>query len=277
MFVAFQCRADDSPFTYPEIRRLQNAAELMDDSLTRCRRANLLSSQAKLDYLAVASRGLAHDLNNLLTPISSFFIHVDQSLHTDSTVAEVYSSARRSVQMMTEYVRETLFFCQRMTPKFECTSLEELFARVTRATADRANAKSIRILTQCSPAETIMADRVLLERALVNLVHNSIDASPIGGIVQIAVCQRTAESVRIDVIDEGSGIADEHITRVCDPYFTTKTFTTSAGGLGLGLTISEKIVLLHSGRLSVSSRLNKGTTITVEIPLAQNTLPPDTA
>lgn len=261
------------PYTYPEIERLQDIAELMDNILTRSRLAAQAALTAKMEHLAMMSRGLAHDLKNLITPISSFLIHTDEHFPPDSPEAEVHAAARRSVRIMTDYVREALFFSERLAPNFQAVDLARLFHTVSEITASRAAHRRISVSFSGEYPASLVADTVLLQRMLGNLVSNAIDASRPGQAVTISVSQPSSTKVRFQVKDEGSGIAPENLSRIFDPYFTTKEFGDDVRGFGLGLTICQKIAHLHGGTIFVDSEVGRGTTVSVDLPSAPTPLP----
>lgn len=267
MLVAIGTKDNEWPFTYPEVRRLQNVAELMDSILSRSRLTDQAAMRARMEHLAMMSRGLAHDLKNLLTPVSSFLVYTEGRYPDGSAEAEVHAAARRSVRIMTNYLKEALFFSERLEPRFERVDLDRLFNGVREVTAARAARQGIAISTEQGFQEPFMADGVLLQRMLANLIGNAIDASaPAQNITLAARAGRTGW-LRLQVTDQGCGIAPAVIDRIFDPYFTTKEFGDDVRGFGLGLTISQKIVHLHGGTIGVTSDLGRGTTVTVELPL----------
>jgi signal transduction histidine kinase len=99
-------------------------------------------------------------------------------------------------------------------------------------------------------------------RALTNLLHNALQASPRGGEVRIVV-QYQEDAVQIAVEDEGGGIPKEQLDRVFKPFFTTKN-----QGTGLGLPITKRIVEEHNGDIRVKSRLGGGTRVLLSFPVA---------
>jgi two-component system sensor histidine kinase HydH len=213
------------------------------------------------------SRGVAHDLKNLITPVSSFLVHTEGNSPSDSVESEVHAAAKRSVRIMTEYVREALFFSERLEPRFEQIDIGSIFHRVREIAADRARDRGVVLVFIGDQTSAMTADAVLLQRLLANLVSNAIDASTHGQEVHITVTNDANEWVRFRVADNGCGIRAEHLDRVFDPYFTTKQFGDETRGFGLGLTISEKIVNLHSGRISIASAVGTGSTVIVELPI----------
>lgn len=271
LILALEKKSDETPFTYPEIERLQNVAELMDNILTRSRLTEQAALQAKMEHLAMMSRGLAHDLKNLITPVSSFLVHTDHSFEPNSPAAEVHAAARRSVRIMNDYVRESLFFSERLAPKFELVDLARLFEAVRETTAPQAQRRGITIALRLEFTPPIVADAVLLQRMLANFVGNAIDASRPGKSVTLVASTPCDGWTHLQVIDEGCGIAPEHLGRVFDAYFTTKEFGDDVRGFGLGLSIAQKIADLHCGIINIESQVDIGTTITVELPVTQPT------
>ncbi|MBM3852446.1 MAG: ATP-binding protein, partial [Verrucomicrobia bacterium] len=168
----------------------------------------------------------------------------------------------------TDYLREALFFAERREPKLEPVDLALVFARVRDVTAERASRRRIAVALAQEFSHPLTADGVLLQRMLVNLVANAIDASSPGQTVMLAARPARAGWLRLEVSDQGCGIPTDLIDRIFDPYFTTKQFGEEVRGFGLGLTVSQKIVHLHRGTIGVRSQPGRGTIITVEIPAA---------
>jgi signal transduction histidine kinase len=218
------------------------------------------------------SRGLAHDLKNLITPVSSFLVHTDGLYPPDSPAGEVHAAARRSVRIMTEYVREALFFADNLHPRMEPVDFSRVFDRVHEATVARAASRGVELTRAANFPATVTADGVLLQRLLVNLVNNAIDASGSGQTVTLTADTGRPGWVRLRVADCGTGIAPAVRERIFEPYFTTKEFGDDVRGFGLGLTIAQKIAHLHRGNITVESTLGRGTLFTVELPA---TLPSD--
>jgi signal transduction histidine kinase len=254
------------PFTYPEVRRLQSIAELMDNILSHARLAAQAALEARTEHLALLSRGLAHDLKNLITPIASFLMHAEAKVAPAGPEAEVHAAARRAVGRMTDYVGESLFFSRRLTPRLERTEVRPLLESTLELCVPRAAARQVRLVIACDDPVSLMADAVLLQRLLGNRVENAIDASAPGQTVTLRAAPAGPGRVRLEVADDGSGIAPEHLARIFEPYFTTKQFGDEVRGIGLGLAICEKIAGLHHGTIAVRSEPGRGTTMTVELP-----------
>ena len=268
LIIALGTREDHWPFTYPEIERLQNLAELVDHLLTRAQLAEQEAMRAKMEYLAMMSRGVAHDLKNLITPISSFLVYTEDRATPGSAEADVHASAKRSVTMMNAYVSEALFFAQRLEPSLAPTAPDLLLRLVVQTAGDRAAQRGVVLERENLTLEPITADGVLLQRLLSNLVANAIDASPPGETVRIMCRPARPGWVSFEVADQGPGIPPENLNRVFDPYFTTKQFGSDIRGFGLGLTICQKIAQLHGGTVSFATDRAVGALAIFEMPVS---------
>lgn len=267
LLLALGVRRNEWPFTYPDIVRLLHTAELIDNILTRSRLTDQLALRARMEYLAMMSRGLAHDLKNLITPVSSFLVHTEGRAPAGSAEEEVHGAASRAIGVMTTYLREALFFSDRLTPRFAPVDPAALIEGVRAVAAERAARRGLTLVARSDATGKLEADAVLLQRLLVNLVNNAIDASAPGGEVRLTAEGPAAGMITLQVIDHGCGMDEATRARIFDPYFTTKEFGEEVRGFGLGLTISQRIAHLHHGRITVASRPGAGTTLSVELPV----------
>lgn len=266
MLLGLGAKINGSPYTYPEVEGIQNVAELMDNILTRSRLTTQAALKAKMEHLALMSRGMAHDLKNLITPVSSFLVHTDGQYAPETIEHEVHTAAKHSMQVITDYVGEALFFANRLEPNLEPSSLRSIFDRVVEVSQERAARRQVAVRVDLGSDQQLTVDAVLLQRALVNLVHNAVDASREEQTVTLRAPRRTPGRVHIEVVDQGCGISPEDVGRVFDPYFTTKDLGTEIRGFGLGLTICQKIVQLHGGSIAIESQKDCGTTVAVDLP-----------
>lgn len=259
------------PYTYPDIRLLLNLAELMDNILTHATLSAQAARLAQMESAAMMSRSLAHDLNNLTTPVATYLLHAQGRAAPGSAEAEVYDAAVHSVKVMHDYIRESLFFSRRLVPELKTVDLAQTLASVVRLCSERATRRGTTLESFCDEQAALTADPVLFQRLAVNLVNNAIDASPPGGTVTLAISARDSGQVALDVSDRGPGIPPENLPRIFDPYFTTKDTGDTLRGLGLGLAICHKIADLHGGTIEVNSAPGRGTTFTALFP--RNGLP----
>ena len=267
LLVAIGVRRSEWPFTYPDVTRLLHTAELIDNILTRSRLTDQLALRARMEYLAMMSRGLAHDLKNLITPVSSYLVHTEGRAPAGSAEEEVHSAASRAIAVITTYLREALFFSDRLTPRYAPIEPAGVLEAARCLAVERAARRGVTLVARSTYTGTLQADTVLLQRLLVNLLNNAIDASARGGEVRLTAEGPVAGMITLRVIDQGCGMDEATRARIFDPYFTTKEFGEEVRGFGLGLTISQRIAHLHHGRITVESRPGAGTTLIVDLPV----------
>jgi signal transduction histidine kinase len=144
--------------------------------------------------------------------------------------------------------------------------LSAFLESVGRAAAPHAEAAGVRLETASTAAPLwVRADRHLLERALLNLLSNAIEASPAGAVVRLSALPQGAQQCTILVEDRGSGIAPERLPRLFDAFVTTKR---TGAHLGMGLPNVKRIVEAHQGTVAVNSQLGEGTTFRITLPAA---------
>jgi signal transduction histidine kinase len=124
-----------------------------------------------------------------------------------------------------------------------------------------ANNVEVRLSLGQQPA-SVMLDESSLRGALMNLMLNAIAVMPEGGTLSLTLTHLN-EVLRLEITDTGPGIAEEEVTKVFEPFYTTKE-----NGLGLGMPYARKIIEQHGGTISLNSRLGEGTTIHIDLPAA---------
>ena len=230
----------------------------------------------ELDLLGRMSRGMAHDLNNLLTPIWTL-LQLSSEMNAAGGPAvfdeELLPSALRNLTSMRAYIKEALFFSENLRPDFQLGRLDVIVKQAADA-ARLSRKKPVQVITETPGEVTAEMDEVLIQRLIANVISNAIDASPEGStirveLVRLAKTEASRDWLRVRVIDQGEGIRKEDLNRVFTPYFTTKTHGDETRGFGLGLAICRKIMNLHGGNLSIQSQLKKGTTVELDLPTRQ--------
>lgn len=270
LLVALGQKTSLRPYTFPDVQLLQDLTELMDNILTHSRVAEQAARIEKMEAAMMMSRGLAHDLNNLVVPVSVLLGQMKPKLDDEIVKAPVFDQAIHALKTMEDYVRESLFFSRQLSPEFESGQARKIVEATLRVTQRRAQERQVRIECEQLDSVTFLADHTLIQRLLQNLIQNAIDASSLGQRIEIWARRRDPDLLEFGVKDQGVGIPEETGERIFEPYFTTKTNGKESRGLGLGLAICRKIAELHHGTISVSKNLPSGTIFTFTLPL----LPP---
>lgn len=265
LLVALGERQSLRPYTYPDIQVLLVLAELMDNILTHSRVVAHVARIEKMESAVLMSRGLAHDLNSLATPVATFLQHMEQRVTPGTTEATVLADAEASLKIMQAYIKESLFFSRKLSPHFVPIPSQSLLLEAVRPMLERATSEGIRIEVRSSTPFTLSGDRALLQRLLQNLISNAIDASNRGGSVEVALTATEDHRITFLVLDEGAGIPTDAQDRIFEPYFTTKGSGSRRRGIGLGLAICQRIAELHGGHITASRNTPRGTIFTATL------------
>jgi signal transduction histidine kinase len=239
----------------------------MDNVLSQAQVATRTAQLEKMEAAAMMSRGLAHDLNNLATPVSSFLLHMESRVTAGSPEAEVLDHAKHSIKVMQDYIRESLFFARKHVLLYEPVDSGEILSTVAKLTKERAALHGVTVVSLDNEPRLFTADRTLILRLLQNLVFNGIDATPRGGQVTLSASRADGGRIAFSVADQGHGVPPELMDRIFEPYFTTKDTGSDIRGLGLGLAISLKISGLHGGDLAVGKAPSGGAVFTFTLPV----------
>ena len=260
-------------FTANDISLLITLVKSMSLMVNQIRLKTQILQSQELDLLGKMSRGMAHDLNNLLTPVWTLLQISSETDHAEPLDPELLPVALRNVQTMRAYIKEALFFSENLRPDLQLGRLD-LVVRQAASVASASRKKDVPVAISVPGEELVEMDEVLIQRLIANLISNAIDASRPGTQVRVELerlgkTEANRDWLRVRVVDQGEGIPKENLSRILMPYFTTKNRGDENRGFGLGLAICRKIVNLHGGHLSIASQPKKGTTVQVDLPNRQ--------
>ncbi|MDO9391060.1 MAG: ATP-binding protein [bacterium] len=224
----------------------------------------------KLAVLGEMAAVMAHEIRNPLNAIAGFA----QLLQTK---VEESDPRRKYVDIVTQeafridtLISDILDFAHQKKTANLAVNVESLVDRVIAAKSDQARRKEVSLIKQAAAnTPVVIGDAVRLERILLNLVNNAIDAMDQPGAITIKTERLESDRgpvASIMVQDEGCGIPLENLEAIFKPFFTTKS-----AGTGLGLAIIQKIVEEHRGQITVKSQIDKGTTFSLVLPAAAET------
>ncbi|MGH9868299.1 MAG: ATP-binding protein [Candidatus Polarisedimenticolia bacterium] len=236
---------------------------LLLEDVTETVRSNRLAAWAEM------ARRIAHEIKNPLTPIQLSAEHIRRvhaERHPDfpRVLDECLRTIMEEVATLREISAEFSTYARIPTPRKERVRVHDLLAEILRP-YQRALPPGMRLEMDAPPdLPPIEADRSLLTRAIVNLVENALQAMPKGGRLSVRA-SATEREMAIEVADTGLGMDAAAQARIFEPYFSTKDT-----GTGLGLAIARKAVEEHGGRIEVISALQRGTTMTIYLPLPRD-------
>jgi PAS domain S-box-containing protein len=244
--------------------------------------ARLQQSQ-KMESIGTLAGGIAHDLNNILFPISGLAELLLEDFHPDSLEYEMMQQIHRSVRRGSDLVRQILTFSRQSTTDKQPVRLQSVLKEALKL-ARAFLSRHIELKSEISPkCGIVMADLTQIHQVMMNLVTNAAHAvEENGGTIHVMLTETVIgkEAVVIDempagryacmrVSDTGVGIAKHVLDKIFTPYFTTKA---QGKGTGLGLSVVLGIVKDHGGDIRVYSEIGKGTAVSVYLPLIENAI-----
>jgi signal transduction histidine kinase/ActR/RegA family two-component response regulator len=250
------------------------AGTLIDITEQKQLEAQLLHSR-KMDAIGQLTGGVAHDFNNLLSAVLGGLHLLEKRLPLADREKELVNQMRHAAEQGAELVRRMMAFARKqelspssVDPQSLCTTVAGLVEHTLGGT--------VKVEWSCAKTKhNLFVDRSQLELALVNLIINARDAMPQGGQVEVEIRDVDLDDVPaglgllpgsylvICVRDQGEGIPDEIVSRVTEPFFTTKE---AGKGTGLGLSMVVGFVQQSGGKLRIESTPGEGSTIEVYLP-----------
>jgi two-component system cell cycle sensor histidine kinase/response regulator CckA len=233
----------------------------------------------KLEATALLASGIAHDFNNLLGIILGNLELVEENILHGRPVAEEMRDVKEACRTAVNLTKRFLTFSSGGEPLPKCTSVAALISD----SANQALAGST-VDSECSFPDglwPVAVDAGQMSLAIGNVIINAKAAMPQGGVIRIDAenidagiengretrPNQDAKYVKVTIRDQGTGIPEDILPRVFDPYFTTKDLH-SQKGLGLGLTVAYSIMKKHGGSIDIASQQGTGTTITMYLPVS---------
>jgi PAS domain S-box-containing protein len=239
-------------------------------------RREMLDSLIKAERLAAAgtfAAGVAHEVNNPLASISSLV----QSILTGENDPERRTTMHTILSQITRIsstLKDLVNFARPTTAQRKQVDVNGLIAETLRLITYNKRFSGIRVEPMLAPdLRRAFADDNEIQQVLLNLLFNAADAAPAEGAVIKVITENQrpgqgsdkARRIFIKVVDNGIGIPREHLERVFDPFFTTKP---AGAGVGLGLSLCQRMILSNQGTIRVDSEVGRGTAVTITLAAA---------
>jgi len=246
------------------------------DITARKKMENELLKVQKLESIGILAGGIAHDFNNLLTAILGNILLAKMYVMEKEVYNNLIEIEKASLRAK-DLTQHLLTFSKGGSPLKKTLNISELIKDSADFAHRGSNVKcNFFISPDLWPAEV---DEGQIHQVINNLIINSIQAMPTGGVIQVRADNVTigpgsllpltpGHYVKISVKDTGMGIQEEYIQKIFDPYFTTKP-----NGSGFGLSTAYSIIKNHNGYITVESRPHSGTTFYVYLPASPKKVP----
>ena len=240
---------------------------IMDDITERVELEVQLSQADKLSSIGLLAAGVAHEVNTPLAVISSYAQMLAKQVQNEPQKSSLLDKITRQTFRASEIVNNLLNFSRTSGTEFSEVDVNKIILDTLALLEHQFKTSKIRIEKQLhSGVPSISGNAGRLQQVFLNLFLNAKDAMGGGGTLRISTSN--GDGVSVTVSDTGSGIAQEHIHRIYDPFFTTKAAREGQPrGTGLGLSVTYGIIQEHAGKIRVESRAGEGTTFYLDFPL----------
>jgi signal transduction histidine kinase len=265
-------------FSNEEIRILSALAELSAIAIEKARLyerivdvEEQLRQNEKLSALRLLAAEVAHEIRNPLTVMKLLYHSLDLKFPASDPRSKDTRIIESKIEHLNKIVEQILDFARTTEPKLAPVNLNELVDELGLLVRHKLANQNIRLVRDLQPdLPPVMGDAPQLEQAFLNLILNAAEAMPAGGTLtiksrEIRLPRASAQPthVAVEFKDTGEGMSDELQKRA----FTAVLSTTKAKGTGLGLAIVGRIIETHHGSLQIKSKISRGTSIIITLPV----------
>ncbi len=256
------------------VAAIRDVSSRLDAEEARYELERRLGAAQKMEALGRLAGGIVHDFNNLLTSISANLYLAGNSVTADSPLAECLTEIGAATNRATELVRQILTLSRRQPSRHSAGRVRPLVEEVVRLLRVSAP-PGVRLGIDAPEDGLVAMNPTEIHQVLMNLGSNAVHAVATTGQVSFRVRLEVADGsgalrpgryLRIDVVDDGQGMAQEIVEQIFEPFFTTKP---EGRGTGLGLAVVHGIIEAHHGRITVDTELGRGTRMSVFLPEAK--------
>jgi PAS domain S-box-containing protein len=219
----------------------------------------LIEKSDKLSLVGQLAAGIAHEIRNPLTSLRGFIQLLQYKSDENKEYCEIMLSELDRINLI---VGEFLILAKPQMVNYSHKDINEIIRHVVTLIGTQAIMNNIDMSYKLADnLPTISCEENQLKQVIINLIKNAIEAMPHGGTITVETGIHDEKNVFIKIKDEGYGIPEEMLTKLGEPFYTTKD-----QGTGLGLMVCYNIVESHHGQLNVYSEINKGTTFEMILP-----------
>jgi two-component system NtrC family sensor kinase len=246
-------------------REMQQIGRLVifDDVTDRTELERRLVQADKLSSIGLLVAGVAHEVNTPLAVISTYAQMLGKQVAGDEQKSRMLEKIARQTFRASEIVNSLLNFSKASTAELSAVQLNRVIQETLSLLEHQLKKSAINIQIDLDPnLDEVKGNAGKLQQVFLNLFLNARDAMEPAGTLQVST-RRSENGVTVDIQDTGHGIAPEHLSRIYDPFFTTKS---AKKGTGLGLSVTYGIIQEHGGAIEAISKPGEGTLFHLEFP-----------
>jgi PAS domain S-box-containing protein len=240
-----------------DLSERMRAREALLETERRARAAEALAS------IGTLSAGLAHEVGGPMNVILGYAQMIENAT-SEETVRDRARIIREQVSRISKIIETLLAFARPRPVMKSPVQLRGTLDEVLRFLSDEFRKRGVAVELSFKSVPTIRGDGAKLQQLFLNLFLNAADSMPDGGRLRVSLEAHRPERVEVRIADSGTGIPDEALAKIFEPFFTSKP---RGKGSGLGLAVAKGIVSDHGGRIDVSTEVGKGTEFLVTFPI----------
>jgi PAS domain S-box-containing protein len=223
-----------------------------------------LYDSQKLAALGQLSAGIAHEIRNPLSSIKMSLQILTKRMNPEGNDLKRFKIAEKEVEHLEMLVNDILAFAKPVEPKKIPVDLSKVLEQALALSEKEITDKKIEIQTEFAEVSPVSVDAAMMTDAFLNIIRNSVEASNEHGSIKVTLryTYENRQSVVVEIKDNGSGIDEEDLPHIFNPFFTRKNY-----GTGLGLSLVKKIVDIHQGMIDIFSKKNEWTKVLIILPV----------
>jgi len=220
-----------------------------------------LVHQERIAALGRAAAEVAHEVKNPLAGLLLYSLHLRDMLEKPSAQVALVDKIVETINHLNRRVQHILGFARPLSLTAHAGNLNQIITDILDLLGSQVTANKVEVrLSLDEQNASWIIDEPSMRGALMNLIVNAIEAMPEGGTLSIN-SKWTEETLQLQISDTGSGIAEDKMKNIFEPFYTTKE-----QGLGLGMPYAKKIIEEHGGSISLDSKSGEGTSIRITLP-----------
>jgi signal transduction histidine kinase/pSer/pThr/pTyr-binding forkhead associated (FHA) protein len=255
-------------FSEDDLRLLTGLASEVSIALENARLYDQVEQSKRLAAIGQTVSGVAHCVKNVLNGIDGGLFIAQKALESNNSekLEKGWDMLNRNAGFLKTLVLDMLDYSKQREPEYEEVDLAAYMEDLRSFVADRAATMKVDLNFNTDESlKTVKLDVRQSKRAFLNIIGNAIEATPEGGRVEVSAERKSAEEFDLVIADTGTGIPEDKIDTIFEPFFSTK----GSKGTGLGLPVTKKIIEEHRGTIEIESEEGKGTTFRITIPIGK--------